>query len=97
MHVIDFLTGKLLHKGCNKLGIINFENLFQNLVADTMNWFQNSRSGENLLCNKAYRNQNFMVTWIINLEKNLSRADISDQFKKVIMCHKRIGYNINVM
>ena len=26
-----------------------------------------------------------------------SRADISDQFRKVIMCYKRIGYNINVM
>ena len=29
--------------------------------------------------------------------KNVSRADFSDQFRKVIMRYKRIGYNINVM
>ena len=27
----------------------------------------------------------------------MSRADFSDQFRKVIMRYKRIGYNINVM
>ena len=42
-HVTDFtarnkiLTGKLQHQG---IGIINFENLFQNFIADTMIWFQ---------------------------------------------------------
>ena len=24
-------------------------------------------------------------------------ADFSDQFRKIIMCYKRIGYNLNVM
>ena len=27
----------------------------------------------------------------------MCRADFSDQFRKVIICHKRIGYNLNVM
>ena len=42
-HVADFnarnksLTAKLL-----KIGIINFERLFPNVIADTMNWFLNS-------------------------------------------------------
>ena len=30
-------------------------------------------------------------------EKNVNRADSSDQFGKVIICYKRTGYNINVM
>ena len=30
-------------------------------------------------------------------KKNISRADFSDQFRKVIMRYKRIGYNITVM
>ena len=31
------------------------------------------------------------------MAKIVSRANFSDQFKKVIMRYKRIGYNINVM
>ena len=27
----------------------------------------------------------------------VSRTDFSDQFRKVFICHKRIGYNLNVM
>ena len=37
-----------------------------------------------------------MVTWSIN-GKNVSRADFSDQFRKVIIRYKHTGYNINVM
>ena len=44
-HVVDFnarnksLTAKLLQQG---IGIINFERLSPNFIADTMNWFLNS-------------------------------------------------------
>ena len=34
---------------------------------------------------------------VYKLRKNVSRADFSDQFRKVIIRYKRIGYNINVM
>ena len=27
----------------------------------------------------------------------MGRADLSDQFRKIIMRHKRIGYDLNVM
>ena len=27
----------------------------------------------------------------------VGRADFSDQFRKIIVCYKRIGYNINIM
>ena len=29
--------------------------------------------------------------------KVVGRADFSDQFRKIIICYKRIGYNINIM
>ena len=51
-HVTDFnarkkkITGKLLHQA---IGIINFERLFfLNFIADTMNWFRNSRSDKRI-------------------------------------------------
>ena len=31
------------------------------------------------------------------LKKNVGRADFTDQFKKIIVRYKRIGYNINIM
>ena len=34
---------------------------------------------------------------LYKLKRNVSRADFSDQFRKVIMRNKRIEYNINVM
>ena len=34
---------------------------------------------------------------VYKLRKNVRRANFSDQFRKVIMRYKRIGYNINVM
>ena len=27
----------------------------------------------------------------------MGRTDFSDQFRKIIICHKRIGYDLNVM
>ena len=33
----------------------------------------------------------------LHLSKNVHRADFSDQFRKIIVCYKRIGYNINIM
>ena len=41
---------------------------------------------------RAFRNQNFMVTWFTN-----SRNDFSFQFGKIITRYRRIGYNLNVM
>ena len=38
------------------------------------------------------------MTWCISSKKkNIGRADFSDRFRKVIICYKRIGYNINIM
>ena len=34
---------------------------------------------------------------VYKLKKNVGRADFSDQFRKIIVRYKRIGYNINIM
>ena len=34
---------------------------------------------------------------VYQLRNIVSKADFSNQFRKIIMRHKRIGYNINVM
>ena len=44
------------------IGIINFERLSPNFIADTMNWFLSSMLDLKHFCIKAYRNRNFMVT-----------------------------------
>ena len=31
------------------------------------------------------------------LNKVMGRTDFSDQFRKIIICHKHIGYDLNVM
>ena len=38
-----------------------------------------------------------MVTWYTNLKKIRGMTDFSDQFKKIIMRYKRIGFNLIVM
>ena len=34
---------------------------------------------------------------VYKLKQNEGRADFSDQFRKIIVRYKRIGYNINIM
>ena len=34
---------------------------------------------------------------VYKFQKIVGRADFSDQFRKIIVCYKRIAYNINIM
>ena len=34
---------------------------------------------------------------VYKFKKNVGRVDFSDQFRKIIVRYKRIGYNINIM
>ena len=34
---------------------------------------------------------------VYKFKQIIGRADLSDQFRKIIICYKRIGYNINIM
>ena len=58
-----------------------------------MNWFQNSMC-ENLL-NQGLSEPEFYGDLVYKF-KNMGWTDFSDQFRK-IMCHKRTGYDLNVM
>ena len=62
-----------------------------------MNWFQNSISDQNLFYIKDYQNQIFYGDLVYKFKKFMGRTDFSDQFRNMIICHKRIGYNLNVM
>ena len=46
---------------------------------------------------RAFRNQNFMVTWVDKFKKLIGSNDYSFQFRKIITRYRRIGYNLNVM
>ena len=41
-------------------------------------------------------NLNFMATWCLNSEKINCKYDFPYHFKKIIVCYKKIGYNIDV-
>ena len=41
--------------------------------------------------------QEFYDDLVYKFTKIVGRTNFSDQFKKIIMCYKRIGYNINIM
>ena len=38
-----------------------------------------------------------MATLVYKFKKIMGRTDFSDQFRKIIIRHKRIGYNLNTM
>ena len=46
---------------------------------------------------RAFRNQNFMVTWFTNISLLIGSNDFSLQFRKIITRYRRIGYNLNVI
>ena len=52
-----------------------------------MNWFQNQVLSE----------PEFYVDLVYKVKKIMGRTDLSDQFRKIIIRHKHIGYNANVM
>ena len=58
-----------------------------------MNWFLNS------VLDFASRpiGTGFYGDLVYKFKKIVGRADFSDQFRKIIVRYKRIGYNINIM
>ena len=59
--------------------------------ADTLIWFQNIVGLKSLL------HQGLSERLSIQFKKIMGRADFSDQFRKMIVRHKRIGYYFKVM
>ena len=99
-HVTDFnarnkiLTGKLLHQGYRYYKLRKAFSKFYRRHYELVSKFN---VGLKFLLQKGLSEQEFYGDPVYKLRKIISRADFSDQFRKLIMRFKRIGYNINVM
>ena len=99
-HVTDFnarnkiLTGKLLHQGYRYHELRKAFSKFYHRHYELVSKF---KVGLKSLLQQGLSEPEFYGDLVYKLRKSVSRADFSDQFRKVIMRYKRIGYNINVM
>ena len=99
-HVIDFsarnkiLTGKLLHQGYR---YHKLRKAFSNFYRRHYELVSKFNVGLKSLLHQGLSEPEFYGDLVHKLRNIVSRADFSDQFGKVIMRYKRIGFNINVM
>ena len=54
-------------------------------------------SSKERLLHQGLSEPEFYGDLVYKLKKIVGRADFSDQFRKIIVRYKRIGYNINIM
>ena len=50
-----------------------------------------------LVCIKGLSETEFNGDSVYKFKIMIGRTDYSDEFRKVVICNKRIGYNLNVM
>ena len=61
-----------------------------------MNWFLNSVLELKSLLHQGLSEPEFYGDLVYKFKEIVGRADFSDQFRKIIVRYKRIGYNINI-
>ena len=94
-HVVDFnarnksLTAKLIQQGYRKT-FSKFYRRHYELVSKFS-------VGLKTLLHRGLSEPEFYGDLVYKFKKNVGRADFSDQFRKIIVRYKRIGYNINIM
>ena len=88
MHVIKF---QLLNFFTRAIGIINFEEYFSKFYRRHYELVSKFKVGLKSLLQQGISEPEFYGDQVYKLRKNVSRADFSDQFRKVIMRYKRIG------
>ena len=97
-HVADFnarnksLTAKLLQQGY-RYHIWTFSKFYRRHY-ELVSKFN---VGLKTLLHQGLLEPEFYSDLIYKFKKIVGRADFSDQFKKIIVRYKRIGYNINIM
>ena len=79
------------------IGIVKFEKLLTKFYRRRYELVSKFKIGLKSLLHQGLSESEFFGDWSYILRKNVSRADFSDQFRKVIIRHKRIGYKRNVM
>ena len=72
--------------------------LFSSSNADTINGFQNCMS-DYLFLNQSLSEPEYYgdLHVVYKYKTIIGGADFSDQFRQIMICHRRIGYNLNVM
>ena len=94
----EIIQAKSWSKTSGETGIINFERLSPNCIADTLNELVSKFSvGLKSLLHHGLSEPVFYGDLVYKFQKIVGRADFSDQFRNIIVRYKRIGYNINIM
>ena len=99
-HVADFnarnksLTAKLLQQGYRYHKLRKTFSKFYRRHYELVSKFN---VGLKTLLHQGLSEPEFYGDLIYKFKKIVGRADFSDQFKKIIIRYKRIGYNINIM
>ena len=99
-HVTDFNAHNkilLVNFSIRAIGLINLEKLSSKFYRRHYELVSKFKVGFKSLLQQGLSEPEFYGDLVYKLRKNVSRADFSDKFRKVIMRYKRIGYNINVM
>ena len=99
-HVADFnarnksLTAKLIQQGYwyHKL-----RKTFSKFYRQHYELVSKFNVGLKTLFHQGLSEPEYYGVLIYKFKNIVGRADFSDQFKKIIVCYKRIGYNINIM
>ena len=95
-HVVDFtardksLTAKLLQQGYLRKTFSKFYRRHYELVSKF-------NVGLKTLLHQGLSEPEFYGDLVYKFKKIVGRADFSDQFRKIIVRYKRIGYNIDIM
>ena len=87
------LTAKSLHQGYQNHKRQNLLSKFHRRHYESVSKFN---AGLKSLLQQGLSEPELYGDLFYGLKTNMSRADISDQFRKVIIRYKRIGYDINV-
>ena len=99
-HVADFnahnksLTAKLLQQGCRYHKLQKTFSKFYRRHYELVSKFN---VGLKTFLHQGLSEPEFYDDLVYKFKKSVDRADFSDQFRKIIVRYKRIGYNINIM
>ena len=88
------LTAKLLQQGYRYHKLRNTFSKFYRRHYELVSKFN---VGLKSLLHQGLSELEFYGDLVYKLKTNVGRAGFSDQFRKIIICYKRIGYNINIM
>ena len=101
-HVVDFnacnksLTANLLQQGYRCL-YHKLRKTFSKCYRRHYELVSKFNVGLKTLLHEGLSEPEFHCDLVYKFKQNVGRADFSDQFRKIIISYKRIGYTINIM